>query len=363
MAVNTFTIQPDSVKKILVRGPNWMGDAVMCAPALDTLRQAFPDSEISLLVRPAIGELFAGHPSPDHVVSYDHQGVHAGWRGTIRLARSLRRERYDLAVLFQNAFEAAFLGVLAGVPLRYGYATDGRRLLLTHPVDPPDPKQRRHQVQYYLEMLRPLVQETSAPKPVLHVGHEEEAMADRLLREDGVQASDVLIGLNPGSVYGGAKRWLPERFAAVADRLLVDLRQRSPHPVRCLIVGGPGEETLGEAIAQQMVSIPLILSGKTSVRALKAIIKRCHIFVTNDTGPMHVANALGVPVVAVFGSTDPLVTAPYNRAWSAAIVRNPADCSPCLFRECPIDHRCMTSISADQVLHAAQAMLAKRGVC
>ncbi len=360
MAAKALKIQPDKVKKILVRGPNWVGDAVMCVPALGAIRRAFPDSEISMLVRPAIGELFVGHPCVHHIVVYDHRGIHAGWRGKLRLAASLRRERYDLAFFFQNAFEAALLSVLAGVPLRYGYATDGRWLLLTHPVALPDGIHPLHQVQYYVDMLGPFVQETVSLKPILYVSSEEQTLANRLLEKGGIQASDVLIGLNPGSVYGGAKRWLPERFAVVADRLIEELWQRDPRSVRCLIVGGPGEEALGEAIARRMSSNPLVLSGRTSLGELKAIIKRCRLFVTNDTGPMHMANALGVPVVAVFGPTDPATTAPYNALHT--IVRNPVGCSPCSLRECPIDHRCMTSISTDRVFQAAKVILEEQGV-
>ena len=360
MAAKAFKIPPDRIKKILVRGPNWVGDAVMCVPALETVRRAFPGSEISLLVRPAVGELFVGHPGVDRVIAYEHRGMHAGWRGKFKLAVSLRRERYDLALLFQNAFEAALLGVLAGIPLRYGYATDGRRLLLTHPVTPPHGARTLHQVHYYMDMLKPLGQETSPTKPVLHVTPEEQVRGARLLHEGGIQTSEVVIGLNPGSVYGGAKRWLPERFAEVADQLIVELQQRDIRSVRCLIVGGPGEEELGQAVAQRMEANPLVLSGRTSLGELKAIIKRCHLFVTNDTGPMHVANALGVPVVAIFGPTDPVATAPYNALH--AIVRNPVNCSPCLLRECPIDHRCMASISTGQVFEAAKGILAKRMV-
>ncbi len=352
------TIEPDRVKKILVRGPNWVGDAVMCVPALEKIRQNFPDAELSLLVRSTVGELFAGHPTVDRIVVYDHRGLHAGWRGTARLAASLRRERYDLAVLFQNAFEAAVLGVLAGVPLRYGYATDGRRWLLTHPVAPPDGTRAFHQVQYYADMLKPLVPETSVSNPRLYVSPEEQARADRLLQTGGVLASDVLIGLNPGSVYGGAKRWLPERFAVVANRLMVELQQGETRFVRCVIVGGPGEEALGAAIAELMDSPPLVLSGRTSLGELKAVLKRCHLLLTNDTGPMHVANALDVPVVAIFGPTDPVNTAPYQSRH--VIVRNPVRCSPCLLRECPIDHRCMTAISTDRVFQAANSLFEKQ---
>ncbi len=358
MVGGAVTIRPDGIGKILVRVPNWMGDAVMCLPALDAVGRAFPNSEISVLARAGVGELFAGRPGVHRVVIDDHRGAHAGWRGLLRLARSLRRERYDLALLFQNAFRAAWLAVLAGIEMRYGYATDGRRWLLTHPVERPRSNRALHQVQYYMNMLLPLVGETSAPAPVLRVSPEEEAMANRLLQEHGIRAADVLIGLNPGSVYGGAKRWPPERFASTADRLMVDVRQRSPNPVRCLIVGGPGEEALGEAVARRMLSNAVVLSGKTSLRALKAVLKRCCLFVTNDTGPMHMAHALGVPVVAVFGPTDPAATAPFHGA--ASVVRSPVECSPCQLRECPIDHRCMTSVSADQVVRAAQGALAGR---
>ncbi len=360
MAIRTVTIHPAGIKKILVRAPNWMGDAVMCLPALEAVRNVFPDAEISVLARPVIGEVFAGHPSAHRVVTYDHRDAHAGWRGSIRLARRLRRERYDLALLFQNAFEAALLCALAGIALRYGYATDGRRWLLTHPVDLPEPGRALHQVQYYLNMVSPLTGEVPVHGPVLRVSPEEEAVANRLLQDHGVRASEVLIGLNPGSVYGGAKRWLPERFAAAADRLIVDVRRRSPNPVRCLIVGGPGEEALGEAIARRMLSTAVVLSGKTSLRVLKAVLKRCCLLVTNDTGPMHVANAMGVPVVAVFGSTDPAATAPYHAL--SSVVRTPVGCAPCRFRECPIDHRCMTSVSADDVVRAARGVLATRVV-
>ena len=233
-------------------------------------------------------------------------------------------------------------------------------MLLTHPVAPPDGTRTVHQVHYYMDMLKPLVQEASTSKPVLHVSPEEQVRAACLLQEGGIQTSEVVIGLNPGSVYGGAKRWLPERFAVVADRLIDELRQQDTHSVRCLILGGPGEEELGEAIAQRMDANPLVLSGRTSLGELKAVIKRCHLFVTNDTGPMYVAKALGVPVVAIFGPTDPVATVPYNALHT--IVRNPINCSPCFLRECPIDHRCMTSISTEQVFQAAKGILAKRMV-
>ncbi|OGW67811.1 MAG: hypothetical protein A3H49_01685 [Nitrospirae bacterium RIFCSPLOWO2_02_FULL_62_14] len=194
-------------------------------------------------------------------------------------------------------------------------------------------------------MLRPLGCEEQAVPPRLALSREEEAAMAKRLAESGVKSTDLLIGLNPGSTYGGAKRWLPERFAETADRLAGQFN------ATVLIVGARGEEALAQAIAEQIRARTVVLSGKTSVRELMAAVKRCAVFVTNDTGPMHVAAAFGVPVVAVFGPTDWRTTAPFGT--DHALVRQPVDCSPCLLRECPIDHRCMTRVTVDEVCQAA----------
>jgi len=342
-------MRKETIRRIVVRAPNWIGDAVMCEPALSALRTLFPQAELTLLAKPAIAELFTGHPAVNHVLVYEDRGRHAGLAGKWRLARTLRRLRFDLAVLFQNAFEAALLAFLAGIPLRYGYATDGRRLLLSNPVPRPGRAALPHQVQYYLDMLRPMGWERSAGLPRLVLSLEEQqAMANRLA-ESGIGGSDLLIGLNPGSTYGGAKRWLPERFADTADRLAAQ------YGAKVLIVGARGEEALGCSIAGRIKSTTVVLSGRTSVRELMAAVKRCSVFVTNDTGPMHIAAAFGVPLVAVFGPTDWRATAPVGT--KHALVRQPVDCAPCLLRECPIDHRCMTRVTVDEVYLAAKHQL------
>ena len=209
----------ESVKRIVMRGPNWIGDAVMCEPAVAAVGRLFPQAELTLLVKPAVAELLAGHPALAHILVYDDCGQHAGLTGKWRLANELRRGRFDLAILFQNAFEAALLAFLAGIPRRYGYATDGRRLLLSEPVPRPGRDAIAHQVQYYLGMLRSLGCEEGAAPPRLVLFHEEESAMAKRLAESGVSGAELLIGLNPGSTYGGAKRWLPERFAETADRL------------------------------------------------------------------------------------------------------------------------------------------------
>ncbi len=336
---------------ILVRGPNWLGDAVMCEPAIKGLKRIAPEGKISLLVKPAVAGLFQGHPDIDRVIVYDDKERHAGLSGKWALAGELRRGAFDLAILFQNAFEAALLVFAAGIPRRYGYATDGRSLLLSDPVAKPDPHTPVHQVAYYWNLLRPLGLTGEPPAPQLYVTQEEESsVAARLVQYD-LPETDLLIGVNPGSTYGSAKRWLPDRFAEVTNQLCRTLAESQGKPVSVVILGAKGEEPLGQQIAGSLTARSAVLSGATTIRELMALLKRCALLLTNDTGPMHIAAAFQTPVVAVFGPTDWRTTSPFGV--KHAIVRQPVDCAPCLLRECPIDHRCMTRVEVDQVYDAA----------
>lgn len=343
-------------RNVLVRGPNWLGDAVMCEPALRGLTQLFPEAEITLLVKPAIAELFIGHPALARVLIYDDKGRHAGLTGKWTLAGLLRRHRFDLAVLLQNAFEAALLAFLAGVPRRYGYATDGRSFLLSEPVAVPDRRTILHQVQYYWNLLKPLGLTGDPPAPKLIVSSDEEAAMGRRLAQAGITPSDLVVGINPGSTYGGAKRWLPERFAEAASGISRMLEKQHGQRVGVVILGAKGEEVLGREIAARLTAPTAVLSGATTIRELMAAMKRCSLLVTNDTGPMHIATAVQVPVVAIFGPTDWRTTSPYGAPH--AIVRQSVDCAPCLLRECPIDHRCMTGVSVEMVQEAAVKQVA-----
>ena len=336
-------------RRILIRGTNWIGDAVMSEPALSAIRHAFPKAEITLLVKPAVAELFQQHPGIDHLLVYEHRGRHARLSGKWALGTELRRGRFDAAILFQNAFEAALLAFLAGIPRRYGYGTDGRGFLLTDSIAVPSRTILGHHTQYYVDLLRPLGITSSSAAPRLFVSEIEEEHMRQRLSKSGILATERLIGINPGSTYGSAKRWLPERFAEAMDRVVEQFGGR------VVIVGATGEEALGQAIAEKMRSKPVVLSGRTSIRELMTVIKRCRLFVTNDTGPMHIAAAFGVPVVAVFGPTDFRTTSPFGETHQ--IVREPVECSPCLLRECPIDHRCMTRVTVEQVYQAAAEQL------
>ena len=327
----------------MVRMPNWIGDAVMATPALAAIRRGFPQARLTVVANPLVAELFVHHPDCDHVLRFDKRSGREGLGDLWRFALLLRRQRFDLAVLLQNAFEAAALAVLAGIPQRAGYRTEGRGLLLTHGVPAVDKKHGLHHVDYYLEMLHGLGLGSDDRRLRLAVTAEEAAAAAALL------GPGAWVAINPGASYGAAKRWIPERFAAVADGLA------SEYGVRVVLTGGPGEVEIGADIARAMQAEALNLIGRTTVRELMAVLGRCRLVVTNDSGPMHIAAALEVPIVAVFGPTDHTTTSP--AAAQCRIVRHPVECAPCMLRECPIDHRCMTRVTADDVLAAARELL------
>ena len=325
----------------------------MGTPAFMDLREAYPTAKITVLARPSIVELLKGHPGIDESLVYDHKGKHRGVWGKVALIQALRSRHFDLAVLFQNAFEAAFLTYLAGIPERWGYATDGRGSLLSRGVDVPRQEGRVHQLEYFQRLIGELTGVQTFRAPNLTVRDEEDRDFDEQFPSLAPDGEHEVIGINPGSVYGTAKRWLPERFAEVADHLIEHRqgRQSLNKKIKCVIVGGPGEEILGQTVGRHMKHESIVLSGKTTIRQLMAIIKRCSIFLTNDTGPMHIASAFRIPVVAIFGSTDPVHTAPSSNL--SRVVRSPVRCSPCLLRHCPIDHRCMTGVSVEEVYRTA----------
>ena len=343
---------PASPGKILIRSTNWIGDAIMTTPAVRTIRQNFPDSDITLLALPWVADVFAACQHVDHIFVFDKNGRHQGHRGKLRLAADLRAENFDLTILLQNAFEAALITTLARIPIRAGYTTDGRGLLLTHGVRKHPDIGSKHQVHYYQEMLRGLGLQ---PGPdVLELFLEPSAIQEaEALLDKALQGKDVpIIGLNPGAAYGPAKRWpvrkygeLGRRLAKAADGLI-------------LIFGTEADQVAAAEISAAAGDQLLDLTGKTSLALALALIDRCHVFVTNDSGLMHVAAALRTPLVAIFGSTNYVATGPYSD--KATIIRKPLDCSPCMKTHCPKDHfQCMEQITVDEVAQATLHFLNK----
>jgi len=331
-------------RKIFVRATNWIGDGVMMTPALGAVRETFPDAEIVVAANPLVAQLFSHHPWCDRVMVYDRKGPHKGVRGFLRFVREVRGEGFDLAILMQKAFEAALLTYLAKVPRRIGFSSDGRRFLLTSSTSLTSAVKRLHHSRHYLHMLRTFGIEGEAQNLTLKLTAEEEANAKERLGDGR------WVAINPGAAYGSAKRWYPERFAAVADTLASELG------LRVVLIGGPGEKQIGHDIEEMMAGECLNLVGETSVREMMAVISRSVLMVTNDSGPMHVAAALQVPIVAIFGPTDHTTTYPWSEQYQ--VVRAEVDCAPCLKRTCPTDHRCMLSVTSDDVVKAAKMFIA-----
>jgi heptosyltransferase-2 len=318
----------------------------MSLPALRAIHHRFPAAEISVLARPWVADLYGRETWCSRVIPYTAARGMRDWRGKWRSAGELRRERFDCAILFQNAFEAALVAWLARIPVRIGYDRDARGFLLTRPV--PVPKTGAHQRYYYLELLyRAGIIGNVPDVPSIRLeGLDEATAAGRPL------LGGAAVGVSPGAAYGSAKRWIPERFADAAVRLARELHGG------VAVFGSRDERELCEAVAAAVKRAGVDaknVAGDTTLRQFIDMAAACRVFLTNDSGAMHIASAVGVPTITVFGATDHIATGPTGDL--ARIVREPVECSPCLLRECPIDHRCMTAVSADRVVEEALAVI------
>jgi heptosyltransferase-2 len=336
---------PRNQTKILIRATNWVGDAVMSLPAIRAVREAFPGAQITVLARAAVADLYACEGAIDGVMLY------AGDRR--QAAAELRRESFDCAILLPNSFDAALAAWMARIPRRIGYRRDGRGWLLTEAIPAPEPGEiPRHQRFYYLELLRRagIVHEYPPCADIRLDGCEAaRAAGPDALRDAGLLGrSAPVVGVSPGAAYGDAKRWLPERFAETA--VLV----ARAHSASVALFGAAAERELCESVAGAIRADGIAVrnfAGETTLRQFIDLAAACRLFLTNDSGAMHIASALGVPTVTVFGATDDTTTGPTG-PW-ARIVREQVECSPCLLRACPIDHRCMTRVTTERVTEVA----------
>jgi heptosyltransferase II len=331
--------------KLLIRATNWVGDAIMALPALQAVRKRFADAHVAILALPYVAQIYQGQGIADELIAYDRKGEHAGIRGREKLAASLKAKQFDTALLLQNAFDAAWVAWRAGIPQRIGYNRDGRGLLLTEAIPVPRAGEiPAHEKFYYLELLRragwlenlPDVSEIS-----LRVNAGDSEKAEEKLLGLGAREGAMRVAVGAGASYGSAKCWLPERFAQALNQLQ---RERDADVV---LFGTPSEMEVSAAIQAGLARTALDLTGKTQIAELPALLSRCSAFLGNDSGAMHVAAAVGLPVVAIFGPTDPFGTAPVTPR--CTIVQEKPYCSPCFLRRCPTDHRCMKAVTSEMV--------------
>ncbi len=342
--------------KILIRGTNWIGDSIMSIPAMREVRRIFPDSNITLHTRSWSEGLFSNASFIDDIISFKKNR----WPGVdiFDNVTFLRDEGFDLAVLFPNSFESALTVFLSRIPVRIGYNKDARGLLLTHPIAVPEWKNRRHEVFYYLNLIaeverRLLGRDTvsaAIPDISLEVTEQRKTDAFRLLAGAGVDPERKTVLLGVGSTNSNAKRWPADRYARLSDRLQNELE------TNVVLVGSAGDSEVADLVAELSNVKPLSLVGVTNVAEAAAVISVSDLLISNDMGLAHIAPAVGTRSITIFGPTNVVTTSPFSPI--ATIIKHDVPCSPCMLRECPIDHRCMTGISPDAVFAAAAQALA-----
>jgi heptosyltransferase II len=340
---NIKQLPREGINKILIRGTNWIGDAILTLPAVASIRATYPKAHIAILAKPWVADIYKLFSDADEMIIYEK--IFDNPAGVFRLAQTLKEKKFDAAILLQNAVEAAIIAVAARIPLRAGYDSDARGLLLTHSVRRTPEIKKAHQVDYYLEMVKSLG--CVSVDGDMHLETKINlADARNVLRKFIPETKKTIIGIAPGATYGPAKKWFPDRFAAVADTL------SEIFSAQVIIMGGRADGETAQEIRTLAQTELINLAGKTSLREAICLISQCGLFISNDSGLMHIAGALNIPTVAIFGSTNPVTTAPVGN--KSIIVRKEISCSPCLKKTCPTDFRCMSMISVEDVLRIAR---------
>ncbi len=374
-------INNQGIKKVLVAAPNWIGDAVLALPAIARVRELFPASRITISGLPHICELFRESPYVNDMRIYSGS--------LLSTVSDIKKCGFDLAILLPNSFRTALMVNLARIPLRCGYNRDGRGIMLNMAIKVDARIKKLPQTEYYMNVvnyiihelsdngenphphLNPLPEGEETPLPFkgrervgmgfsvepkrqhwLHLSQGELQHANEILHNFNIPSGSLIIGINPGAAYGSAKRWHPERFALLCRTLV------NTHNAKVIVFGSQQEMNIAAEIVN-LSQVPVIsMAGKTSIRELMSLIKQCSIFVTNDSGPMHIAAALNIPITAIFGSTDPEKTGPMGN--NHVVIKKDVDCSPCFKRKCPTDLKCMDLITVDDVLKGVERIIEKR---
>jgi heptosyltransferase-2 len=351
--------------RILVRAPNPLGDAVMATPLLRAIRESWPRAHVTALCLRNGADMYRGLGTVDDIVVYERKGAHRGAAGMMRLAKSLRKRRFDLAFVCPNSLSSALLARLSGAKRICGWSYGGRGFLLTDPVVPALRKWNKRvptpMIGYYLDLARHMGAEPLSTATELRIHPEGEEEALRFLGAGGWREGERLAGLGVGASFGPSKLWTPEAFAAVGDAL-------AARGLRPVLVHGPGEEPVAAAVQERMKARPALAAGAIPTLAgLKSIIRRLAVLVTTDTGPRHVAVALGVPVVVIMGPTAPEYTA--CNLERTEVLRHEVDCAPyswpCQRKECPLEDgrrmQCMTGIAPARAVEAALRLVERWG--
>jgi heptosyltransferase II len=335
-------------KNIIIRMPNWIGDIVMATSILKDVRNQFKSSKITVLCKKPMSQLLHNNPYIDEIISFEKAPYLSFNKKNRKLIKLLKSKQYDLGVLMTNSFSSAWLFYRSNIKHIVGYRSSARGWMLHKPVKFCCNKDKQHLVYTYKNMIKESLDiKSSSYAPQLFVNDKEKDEALTKLIDNGYVTNKILVGINVAAAYGQAKCWLPDRFFMVAKHLL------QKENVFVVFVGDTNSNLINN-ICAALTLRAINLSGKTSIRELMAIISRCDVFLTNDSGPMHVADAIKTPVVAIFGSTSPVITGPFN---GGTVIKKDVKCSPCFRRKCNRNFACMKMVGVDEVVHTIERIL------
>lgn len=331
-----------AAKRILIFNVNWLGDVLFSTATIRNIRYNFPDAIIACVIPPRCYQVLKGNPHLDEIIIFDEKGKHSGFWGKIAFIRSLKAGKFSLVFLLHRSFTRALICFLAGIPVRIGYATGKQGFSLTKRIAPAD-RNKVHRIDYYLNIMQKAGFKAEDRYTEFFINEEDNKLIDDFLSKNGIKKGDFLIGINPGGNWL-PKRWPKESWVALIDRLIREFG------ARVIVTGGPEDLDLVSDIESRLSSKPIIACGLLSLKTLGALFKRLDVFITADSGPMHIASAVGCKkIIGLFGPTDPLITGPYPVA-NAVILKKEIGCRiPCYEVNCP-DNRCMKAITVDDVM-------------
>ncbi len=351
--MNGVNFNYKQINRILVRGVNWVGDTILTYPAVQTLKRLHPQSRLTMLVAEYLVDLWKTFPYVDEIIPFQRKKGLGSFREDLTLGRSLKEMHFDLAVVLPRSFRSAFQVYLSRTPVRLGYASGAQSCLLTHGIPRTGDVLLSHRVYYYHHLTESLGRTEKISSPRIHLREEDRRWAEETLRDCGVLEHRPLIGINPGATYGLAKCWYPDRFGELGRRL------SQKRKASFLLFGKEEERPLAQEVCRRLEGRGIDFTGKTGLLQLAALLERCDLLITNDTGTMHMAAAVDTPVAALFGSTPPKVTGPWGDRHR--VISRGVSCSPCMKRICPTDHRCMDLITVEDVEKTVGEMLRTQG--
>jgi len=338
---------------ILIVRTDRIGDVILTTPAVVALRQAYPKACITIMVTPATREIVDGNPNLDEVIVYEQKGAHKGFSGYWKFIAELRERKFDLAIIYHTKKRFNLICFLAGIPNRVGFQNNKFGFLLTHKIKDTRPLGDKHEYEYCLEVLKHLGVDARARELFFPLHQDSEIWVENFLRQNDLRGRDSqkLIAVHPGASCI-SKRWLPERFAELIEKLFWH------YDAQIILVGGPETKSISDAIKSKVKASILDVTGQTTVSQLASLLKRCHLLISNDSGPVHVAVAVGTPVISIFGRNQAGLSPTRWRPLGPKdiVLHREVGCEVCLAHNCQIEFKCLWAITADDVLEAVDAI-------